>query len=115
MAYDEALAERVRGVLATRPMVEEKKMFGGLTFMVDGQMCCGVMKDDLAVRTLDPTSDLALPHTRPLDFNGKMTTGLVLVAPAGLGDDRGLREWIQRGLDYIAANPRSAKSARRRT
>lgn len=115
MAYDEALAERIRGVLAARPVVEEKKMFGGLAFMVDGQMCCGVMKDELLVRVVESerAAALAKPHTRVMDFNGKMSTGMVLVAPAGLSDERTLEEWVQQGLDYIAANPRSAKSARR--
>jgi TfoX/Sxy family transcriptional regulator of competence genes len=71
MAYEEQLAARVRTLLANRADVSERKMFGGLTFMIGGNMCCGVNGNELIVR-LDPDEDeaLARPHARPMDFTG---------------------------------------------
>ncbi len=73
VAYNEELAGRVRAALANRTDVEEKKMFGGLSFMVAGQMCCGVLKNDLVVRIEPAEFDklVAQPHVRPFDFSGR--------------------------------------------
>ena len=77
MAYDEKLAARVRGALAGRGGVEEKKMFGGLTFMLRGKMCCGVLKGDLVLRVGPDRAAGALksPHARPFDFTGRPMKG----------------------------------------
>src|SRR5438105_955886 len=115
MVYDEALAQRVRGELLTVPQVEEKKMFGGITFMVSGQMCCGVLKDDLIVKVgAEGWDDLvARPHVRPFDFSGRPMVGMVYVAPPGVSSDASLRGWIQRGVDFVHNNPKAAKKSTR--
>ena len=101
MAYDEKLAARVRALLAVRTDVGERKMFGGLTFMVAGHMCCGVNGDELTVRIdLDHEEDaLARPHARPMDFTGRPMSGFVTVQPDGLKGkqlDRWVREAVAR-------------------
>lgn len=106
MAYDEALADRVRDVLAGRA-VREQKMFGGLAFMVDGHMCCGLLGSDLMLRLGEPAADAALdePHTRPMDFTGRPMRNLVVVEPAGAASDAALRAWIDRALAFVATLP----------
>ena len=98
MAYDEDLAARVRKQLAGRDDISERKMFGGLAFMVGDHMACGVLKDELIVR-VDPDSNAAsMPSARPFDFTGRPTRGMVYVAPAGLATEDALRAWVDRGL-----------------
>jgi len=115
VAYNEELAERVRVVLAERTDVEEKKMFGGLTFMVAGQMCCGVLKDDLIVRIEPGEFDalVAQPHVRPFDFSGRPMQGMLYVEDRALGDPEVLRTWVRRGTDYVAAHPATSKRKKR--
>ena len=86
MAYDEELAARVRDVLALEPDLRERKMFGGLAFMLRGNMCCGLIRDELMVRVGSAGHDeaLARPHTRPMDFTGRAMKGMIYVEPAGL-------------------------------
>src|SRR6266516_2496334 len=99
MAYDEALAARVRTMLAGRTDVREQKMFGGLTFMVGGNMCCGVNRDELIVR-LDPEREdeaLARPHARPMDFTGRKMPGFITVRPKGLSGNR-LNWWVEEAV-----------------
>jgi TfoX/Sxy family transcriptional regulator of competence genes len=116
VVYDEALANRVRAVLAGQPGVEEKRMFGGLSFMVGGQMCCGVLKDDLVVRVGAEHFDYAMaqPHVRAFDFTGRPSTGMVYVSRDGLPNEQVLTEWVQRGVDYTTVHPRLAKRTTRR-
>lgn len=117
MAYDEALADRIRGVLLAERNVDEKKMFGGVTFMVDGQMCCGVLKDELIVKTgPEGFEDLVgRPNVRPFDFTGRPMVGIVYVAGPGVAADAELREWVQRGLDFVHHHPKtSSRKARRK-
>jgi TfoX/Sxy family transcriptional regulator of competence genes len=101
MAYDERLAERVRRAMPAGAPLTEKRMFGGLTFMVNGVMCCGVLKDQLVVRVGKAGHDeaVAQPHARPMDFTGRPMRGFVYVKPEGLRTARALKAWIQRGLD----------------
>ena len=115
VAYNEELAGRVRAALADRPDVEEKKMFGGLSFMVAGQMCCGVLKNDLVVRIEPAEFDklVAQPHVRPFDFSGRPMQGMVYVENSGLSDPEALQLWVQRGTNYIAAHPAAAKRRKR--
>lgn len=103
MPYDEQLANRIRPLLKGDYLVIEKKMFGGLAFMVNGHMCCGVTGTNLVVRTGPDDFDdaLARPHARPMDFTGHSMKGFVYVAPAGYGKDRELKAWIKRGLDFV--------------
>ncbi len=116
MAYNEALAARVRPLLSSDLSVEEKKMFGGVTFMVNGQMCCGVLKDDLIVK-MDPAAyedALAQPGARPFDFSGRPMPGMVYVANASLGKDETLEAWVKRGVDFVVAHPKTDKKKARR-
>jgi len=82
-------------------------MFGGLAFMVNGRMCCGIVGQDLVVRTGADAFDQALrrPHARPMDFTGRPMKGLVCVAPAGYRSDSGLKSWMQLGLDFVLSLP----------
>src|SRR5437762_10988917 len=96
VAYNEELAGRIRAALADRADVEEKKMFGGLSFMVAGQMCCGVLKNDLVVRIEPVQFDtlVAQPHVRPFDFSGRPMQGMVYVDSGALADAEVLRTWV---------------------
>ena len=116
VAYNEELVSRVRAALAARTDVEEKKMFGGLSFMVAGQMCCGVLKDDMVVR-IEPADYEALvaqPGVRPFDFSGRPMQGMLYVANRALADDRVLTEWVQRGTRYIETHPAAPKKKKGR-
>ena len=89
MAFDEVLAERVSGVLGEAPDVVAKRMFGGIAFMVAGNMACGVVGDDLMVRVGpdDWAACLRLPHVREMDFTGRSLRGMVYVDAGGLEED----------------------------
>ncbi len=107
MAYDERLAERIREVLRGRGDVFEKKMFGGLAFMVRGNMCCGVVGDDLMVRVGPDGYEAALerPHARPMDFTGKPLKGFVYVAPEGIATRPTLETWVGLARDFVETLP----------
>ena len=107
MAYDEQLAGRVRDVLARRKDVSEKKMFGGLSFMLGGNMCCGVDEGNLMVRVGPEQYETALaqPHARPMDFTGRPLKGMVYVDPEGYRTDAALAAWVKRGVDFAASLP----------
>ncbi len=107
MAYDEALADRVRHVLGRQTGLTEKKMFGGITFMLRGNMCCGVTKDDLVVRVGAEQYEkvLAESHARPMDFTGRSLKGLVYVGPGGDGRDEALGTGVKRGIRFALSLP----------
>ncbi len=107
MAYDERLAGRIRDVLANRGDVVEKKMFGGLAFMVKGNMCCGVVGDELMARVGPDGYQAALkrPHARPMDFTGKPLKGFVYVAPEGSAAPDALESWIGLALEFVETLP----------
>lgn len=107
MAYDEALAERIRRMLDDRAGVSEKKMFGGIAFMFRGHMSVGVVKDDLMVRVGPEAYDelVRQPNARRMDFTGKPMKGFIYVAPAGLKTDADLQRWVGHGLKYAASLP----------
>jgi TfoX/Sxy family transcriptional regulator of competence genes len=107
MAYDETLADRARDVLASRSDLSERKMFGGIAFMVAGNMAVGVIGDDLMVR-LDPTDAaqaLSEPHVRPMDFTGKPMKGMIYVDSAGTEADEDLAGWVEAGADFATSLP----------
>ncbi len=106
MPYDEKLVERVRVVLAGKA-VTERKMFGGLTFMLQGNMCCGVAGDRLMVRVGPEKYDEALgqQHAQPMGFTGRQMTSFVFVASEGLASDKDLKGWVQRGVDFALSLP----------
>jgi TfoX/Sxy family transcriptional regulator of competence genes len=107
MAYDEELAARIRRVFASRDDVEEHRMFGGIAFMVNGHMACGILKDELMVRVGPEAHDEALtkPHVRKLDFTKRPMRGFVIVARDGISSPRSLGAWIRRGLDFVETLP----------
>lgn len=107
MAYDEGLAQRIRETLAGRQDVVEKKMFGGLAFMVGGNMSVGVVDDELMVRVGKDGHDdaLAQPHARPMDFTGKPMKGFVYVSAQGIAEDDDLAGWVERGVAFAASLP----------
>jgi TfoX/Sxy family transcriptional regulator of competence genes len=121
VSYDERLAARVRSFLAmaSRDDVVEKKMFGGICFMVNGAMCCGLTKEDLVVRVGAERYDeaVAQPHARPMDFTGRALKGMVYVAREGLRTDDALAGWIRRGLEFVSTRrgppPKPARGRRR--
>ena len=116
MAYDEHLASRIRLVLTGRCAFAERKMFGGLAFMIEGHMGCGVVGGDLMLRVgPDGYQDaLARPHARPMDFTGRPLTGMVYVDPAGFRTEKALESWIGRALTFIETLPaRGTKKATR--
>lgn len=107
MAYDEGLADRARGLLAGRSGVREQKMFGGLCFMLGGNMAFGVLGSELVVRVGKENLEeaLFLPHSRPFDMTGRPMRGFVYVAAEGLATDEGLADWAGRGIAYALALP----------
>ena len=115
VAYNEDFADRVRETLAGRSDVEEKKMFGGLTFMVGGQMCCGVLKNSPVVRVETGEFDalVAQPHVRPFDFSGRPMQNMVYVDVDALNDADALQTWVRRGTDYVMAHPPTPKRRKR--
>lgn len=115
MSYDEGTAERVRRILSNCPDVVEKKMFGGLCFMVNGGMCCGLTSTALMVRVGPDLYDdaLAQPHARPMDFTGRPLAGMVYVDPAGYRSDATLARWVQRGVDFVSRIPARKPVAKR--
>src|SRR5262249_27672218 len=107
MAFNEALAQRIRNALARRKNIEEKKMFGRVGFLLNGNMLVGVWKDSLIVRLHAEESDLALkePHVREFDITGKPMKGWVLVGPGGVVGEDQLSGWIQRATEFVKTLP----------
>ena len=107
MAYDEVLAERVRELLADRTDVTERRMFGGLAFMVGGHMACGVSGGDLMVRVgKEGYADaLGRAHAREMDFTGRSSNTMVYVDADGTADDGALRAWVERAVAFVGTLP----------
>jgi TfoX/Sxy family transcriptional regulator of competence genes len=107
MGYDEKLGARISEALANRVDVVEKRMFGGIAYMVRGNMCCGIVGDDLMVRVGPEQHDeaLARPHTRPMDFAGRPMRGMVYVAPTGIKTAKALAAWVDRGVQHVLTLP----------
>ncbi len=107
MAYDEALASRVRDVAVRSAAVSERKMFGSLCFKVDGNMACGVVGDELMLRVGPAAHDVALarPGARPMDFTGRPMKGMVYAAAAALATDADLTAWLDMGLSFARSLP----------
>jgi hypothetical protein len=107
MAFSEELAERVRHQLARRKNVEEKRMFGGVGFLLNGNMLVGVWKDSLIVRLGPDEGEGALlePHVRVFDITGRPMKGWVMVEPEGVEDDEPLGGWIRRAVRFVDRLP----------
>jgi TfoX N-terminal domain len=107
MAYDEGLATRIRELIGDQPGVVEKRMFGGLAFLLNGNMACGVRGDDLIVRLAPDASGAAMAEsgTRPFDLTGRPMQGWLLVGADGHAEDDELRRWVDRGVAYARTLP----------
>ena len=95
-------------MLATNDAVDERKMFGGLAFMVFGNMSCGVCNDGVLMLRLGEekaAEALKEPHVRPMDFTGKPIKSMVFIDPPAIATDDGLQQWIQRALDFALTLP----------
>jgi hypothetical protein len=107
MPFEELLASRIRQHVDGDTLMSERKMFGGLCFMTGGNMCFGVVGDDLMVR-VGPDhwgESLEMPFVREMDFTGRSMKGMVYVSSEGLGEDRTLHHWLEAGLDYASSLP----------
>ena len=107
MAYDEGLAQRIREALADADGLTERRMFGGIAFMLHGNMAVGISGDELMVRVGPEAYDAALaqPRARVFDMTGRAMRGWVVVAAEGIADDAALGEWVQQGADYARSLP----------
>ncbi len=107
MAYDEALAARIRAAFEGQPGVAEKRMFGGVAFMLGGNMACGVTSDELMVRVGPDNYEDALsrPHARPMDFTGRPMRGMVYVSRPGFESDQDLGAWVESGAAFARSLP----------
>ena len=107
MAYDEGLAERVRDLLALHGDVTERKMFGGIAWMLAGNMACGVIGDELIVRVGPEAGERALAesHARPFDATGRPMRGFVCVAAEGTAEPAALAGWVEAGVAFAASLP----------
>jgi TfoX/Sxy family transcriptional regulator of competence genes len=107
MVYDEKLAGRIRKKLAKRQGVTERKMFGGIAFLTNGNMCCGVLKNNLIIRTGPQNYEKTLkePNVRPMDFTGRPLRGFVFVGPAGYQTEKDLTNWVKRAVDFTSSLP----------
>ncbi len=112
MPYNEELAARVRRNVAGIEGVTERKMFGGIGFMINGNMFCGITKDDLMARVGPDRHEVALvsPGARPMDFAGRPMKGMVFVSADGHQTDEQLRGWLEQTLDYARSLPAKKKS-----
>jgi hypothetical protein len=111
MAFDEALAGRIRQQLARRKNIEERKMFGGIGFLLNGNLLVGVWKESLVVRLGEEEGEEALkePHVKEFDITGRPMRNWVLVGPEGVQTDEQLGGWIQRAVKFVGALPAKEK------
>lgn len=107
MAYDKGLAQRVREILEEEPGFDEKKMFGGICFLLFGNMVCGIVKEDLIVRVGAEryAEMMKLPHTRPFDITGRTLSGWVMIVARALDSDEDLNDWVQRAVSFVRTLP----------
>ena len=105
--YNAHTVRRIRDAIAHTPGLTERSMFGGIAFLLEGNMCCGVIEDRLVVRVGPGAYQAALrePHTRPMDFTGRPLTGFVYVDREGYQEQETLLIWIERGLAFARALP----------
>ncbi len=112
MAYNEELAERVRKLLCRRKNFSERKMFGGICFMLGGNMCCGVLKKNLMLRLGNEKAEKALneePFTKKMDFTGRSIKSMIYVEPKGFKEDEDLKKWINKAASFAASLPLKEK------
>jgi TfoX/Sxy family transcriptional regulator of competence genes len=107
MPYDEALARRIERQLAGTPGISQRRMFGGICYMLNGNMCAGIVGSELMLRlgAAGVADALAEPHTRPMDFTGRVMKNMVYVEPAGFATDEQLAAWLDRALRFASSLP----------
>lgn len=112
MAFDATLAQRVRDVLGDRAGISERRMFGGLAFLVDGKMFIGIRDASLMARVGRERHDdaLAMPDVRVMDFTGRPMKGYVYIDPPAIAKEADLRAWVQWCVDYVARLPAKQSS-----
>lgn len=116
MAYDKQLAERIRAFADGHPGLSEKQMFGGIAFLVNGNMACGVTHERLMVRVGPEGHDKAMarPHTEEMDFTGRPIRGMLFVNPEGYASQEDLKDWVERGLKFASSLPPKEATPSRR-
>ena len=107
MTFDEGLATRLRDILREHSDVDEKKMFGGYGLMLRGNLCCGVLHDELIVRVGPDQYEGALvrSHAKKFDFTGRPMKGWILIEPEGFESDEDLSTWVQMAVDFVLSLP----------
>jgi hypothetical protein len=107
MTFGERTAHQIRNTIGHTPGFSERPMYSGIAFMLQGNLCCGVLEDNLVVRVGPDTYDDALrePHTRPMDFTGRALPGFVYVDRAGFASAASLKGWIERGVSFARTLP----------
>lgn len=113
MAYDEKLADRIRERLADLPVIEEKEMMGGLTFMVEHKMCVGIIKDEMMCR-IDPdfhNEAVEMTGCRTMDFTKRPMKGYVMIDEWGMKDPKDFEFWISKALEF---NPKAKSSKKKK-
>jgi TfoX/Sxy family transcriptional regulator of competence genes len=107
MSYDEKVASRIRSALKGKRGIEEKKMFGGLAFLLHGNMVCGAFNDVLVLRLGEQLASetLKLPNVRPMDFTGRPMKSMVYVSAEGFDNDHSLSLWIDKALAFVRTLP----------
>ena len=117
MAFSEGLADRLRDTFSTRCETQERKMFGGLAFMVKEHMCCGISGEDLMVRVGPGAYEAALKRSfaRPMDFTGKPLKGFVYVSSKGLKTESQLERWVDEAIRFVDTLPPKQPKKRKKT
>lgn len=115
MAYDEGLAERMREHFEDRSDITDKKMFGGLCFLINGNMACGIVKDELMLRVgPDGYADaLAQPQAREMDFTGRALKGMIYVGCEGFAENEDLAAWLDRATAFASSLPPKQAKAKK--
>jgi TfoX N-terminal domain len=105
--FNDLTARKIRNALERTPGVSERQIIGGVAFLVQGNMCCGVFDEKLVVRVGPDAYDEALrePHARPMDFTGRALPGFVYVAREGYASEAALKQWIDRGVGFVSSLP----------
>jgi hypothetical protein len=108
LAYDEFLADRIRQRLADQRGLTEKEMFGGLGFMLNGNICCGVIGDEMIARLGPEGAESALSdsHARPFDFTGRPMKGWIYIEAVGVDEDDALDRWVTRAIEFTTTLPK---------
>ena len=111
MPFDDKLANRVRKILGKIDGLSEKKMFGGLCFLVNGNMALGLVNEDLMIRVKPDDSEklLSLPHVRKMDFTGKPLKGFLYIGAKATDSDKALKKWVLKGVEFALSLPAKGK------